>query len=354
MIREELRDLKDFPVYPGTPKAKMDQNETPYPLPAAIPEALKERVSSMPFHRYLRPERITELKRALSGYSGVSPESIAVGAGADAMIQTLIALFAIGRGAVFHFHPSYPLYSLFAQVLGVPVKTLFLEKEDFDFDLDKAQEILEGCAVAFIANPNNPTGNLFRKDKLKELIESHPRCQFVLDEAYFEYAGETWAGEVNRHENLCVIRTFSKLFSIPSLRLGYLIGRPDMVSVVEKAQFVPYNVSGFSVEAGLILLEERPLFQEIRGKVIRERSIMESFLCKFSPVVSYPSYGNFLFMRFPPGENPAEALFKEGVYVRDYGGVPGYEDFIRITLGGPEENLLFRETLQKLFNHKEG
>ncbi len=59
-------------------------------------------------------------------------------------------------------------------------------------------------------------------------------------------------------------------------------------------------------------------------------------------------------MRFPPGENPAEALFKEGVYVRDYGGVPGYEDFIRITLGGPEENLLFRETLQKLFNHKEG
>ncbi|HHH84935.1 MAG TPA: aminotransferase class I/II-fold pyridoxal phosphate-dependent enzyme, partial [Firmicutes bacterium] len=118
MIREELRSMKDFAVYPGIPKAKLDQNETPFPLPEKILNLMRERISSIPFHRYLRPERIMELKRGLSEYTGTVPEMIAAGAGADAMIQTLIALFAIGQGAVFYFHPTYPLYGLFAKVLG--------------------------------------------------------------------------------------------------------------------------------------------------------------------------------------------------------------------------------------------
>ena len=353
MIREELRSMKDFAVYPGIPKAKLDQNETPFPLPEKILNLMRERISSIPFHRYLRPERIMELKRGLSEYTGTVPEMIAAGAGADAMIQTLIALFAIGQGAVFYFHPTYPLYGLFAKVLGVPVKTAPLSDIDFDIDLEAAHEALEGCTLAFIANPNNPTGNLFRPEKLRKLIEGHPDCQFALDEAYFEFSGESWAGAVSRYKNVCVIRTFSKLFSIPSLRLGYLIGRPEIVSLIEKAQFVPYNISGFSVETALVLLENRALFNDIRDRVIREREVMESFLNGFQPVVSYPSSGNFIFMRFPQGENPAEALFQEGIYVRDYGGIPGYEDFIRITLGQPGENRLFRETLQNVFNKKE-
>ena len=354
MLREQLRGLKDFPVYPGRPRAKMDQNESPYPLPERVLALMKERVSSLPFHRYLRPERIAELKKSLSDYTGAAPDMIAVGAGADAMIQTVIALFAIGRGAVFHFYPTYPLYGLFAQVLNVPVRTLTLSEKDFDFDIDAAHETLEGCSAAFIANPNNPTGNLFRAEKLERLIKGHPACQFILDEAYYEYSGETWAEAVNKYDNLCVIRTFSKLFSIPSLRVGYLIGRPDVVSVIEKAQFVPYNISGFSVEAALLLLENRSFFDDIRARVVRERDTMEIFLDAFRPVTSYPSSGNFIFMRFPQGENPAEALFREGIYVRDYSSVPGYEDFIRITLGEPGENQLFRETLQKIFNKKEG
>ena len=354
MLREQLRELKDFTVYPGCPRAKMDQNESPFPLPGYLLELLKERISSLPFHRYLRPERLMALKRELSDYTGTAPDMIAVGAGADAMIQTVITLFAIGQGAVFHFHPTYPLYGLFAQVLGVPVKTLPLWEKDFDFDLAQAHKTLEGCSAAFIANPNNPTGNLFKHEKIEQLILGHPECQFVLDEAYFEYSEETWAKAVGRYENLCVIRTFSKLFSIPSLRIGYLIGRPEVVSVIEKAQFVPYNVSGFSLETALLLLENRSTFQEVRARVIGERDTMESFLNGFQPVTYTPSSANFIFMRFPAGENPAEALFRKGIYVRDYSRVPGYDDFIRITLGDPEENNLFRKTLHDLFNTKEG
>ncbi|HDS03009.1 MAG TPA: aminotransferase class I/II-fold pyridoxal phosphate-dependent enzyme [Firmicutes bacterium] len=352
MLRDDLEEMKDFSVYPGSPRAKMDQNESPFPFSDRLRGILASHIKQYPFHRYLRPERLMALKESLAAYTGADPAAIAIGAGADALIQSLIAVSASGQGNVFCFHPTYPLYQLFARVLNVPSVSLPLLKPDFSFDIEKAEKLIEKSAIAFITYPNNPTGNLFEKEMIMTLIRSHPHCEFVLDEAYYEYSGQTFVPEVPNHPNLTVVRTFSKFFSIPSLRLGYLIGRPEIVSAVEKAQFVPYNVSAFSVETGIVILENRSDFEKDREGMITQREELMNCLKTLPHVRAYPSYGNFIFISFPPGKNPARALYDKGIYVRDFSNIAGYEDFIRITVGRPSENRLFFESLKSMIKKK--
>lgn len=343
--RNDIEKIKEFSVFSGMCSAKLDQNESPFFLPDSLQKKLATIAMTSAFNRYVTMSDVNILKKELSAYVGVSEDMIAIGAGADSFIHTMIEMWAIGRGKVLILYPSYPAYSIFSTVNGVEVIQSALQIEDFSVQKDDFLSKISSASLAFITYPNNPTGNLFDKEFLLQVIEENPDVMFVIDEAYAEYAHDSFVHDVDKHTNITVIRTFSKYFGVPGLRLGYCIARTEQRILIERCQFVPYNVSLFSLKVGSVLLEESAYFQQQKDSIEKERSRLYDALRKIGKCHVYESTTNFLFLQC---SDPvlAEKLAGKGVFVRNFSNMHNLKGFIRVTVGSREENSAFITALE--------
>ena len=346
MYRKELENLKDFSIFTGRCVAKLDQNENPYPIPEYILSEMVDSVKNSSYNRYTGISEIEKLKSDLALYTGKESKNIAIGAGADSFIHSIIEIFAINKGKIAVLTPTYPIYKLFATINGVETIEMPLRYSDFSIDETIFFNSLKGVAVCFITYPNNPTGNLFDRNLIEKAIKTFSNVLFVIDEAYYEFSGDTFVDLMDLYDNIVVIRTFSKFFAVPSLRIGYVIAKPEYISLFERCQFVPYNVSLFSVSTARILLKYVDEFERVKDIILKEKDKIYDFMKDINNINVFPSVANFLF--FKSKDNLVERLYEAGIFVRDFGKLDGKNSYFRATIGKTEENRHFMDFFKKV------
>jgi len=343
MFSKRITHLKAYKTETSPAKVKLSSNELPYDLPDWLKERVKRAVAEIPFNRYPDPYA-TRLREILAELWGVGAENIVLGNGSDELILNLTIAVGEPYEGVAYPIPTFPMYRVCADTLGKPVYEIPLQR-DLDIDEEATSRVLENYkpALLFISYPNNPTGNLFSREKLERLRKKVPLM--VSDEAYYDFSGETYRDEAVKGENVVVLRTLSKI-GLASLRVGALIGEENLVREMFKVK-MPFNVTYPSqVIAEVVLTEGREFIEWAISQVVSERERLLKELQKMEGVEVFPSKANFFLFKTPfEAELVHKKLLERGVLVRNVSYLPNLERCLRVNVGKPEENDIFLETL---------
>jgi histidinol-phosphate aminotransferase len=333
---------------------KLDANENPYGPAPAVREAL----ARYPYmHIYPDPEQ-RALRAALADYTGVPASSILPGHGADELIDLLCRVFLGSGDALIDCPPTFGMYGFDAGLAGASVIRVPRDR-NYRVDVSAIHDALAGGAggargktgaakLLFLTSPNNPDGSLLDPDDLARLLPLP--MMVVVDEAYVEFAGLThsFATQVLEHENLIVLRTFSKWAGIAGLRLGYGIFPGWLMPILWRVK-QPYNVNVAATIAGLESLAHRDEIQPTVDALAAERDRLFIELGRFSFLEPCPSRANFVLCRVI-GRNAAalkSELEEQGILVRHY-AKPGLENCIRVSAGRPQDTDTLLAALRNL------
>jgi histidinol-phosphate aminotransferase len=351
--RPALADLR--PYEPGKPAAqvrrelglerivKLASNEGPYgPFPAAL-EAIGQAATQL--NRY--PERGGELAERLAERHATTPDRVAIGNGADAIVGLLsIAYLDPGDEALMGW-PSFPSYRLDAVKQAATAVTVPLRNGSYDLDA-MAERIGPRTKIAYVCNPNNPTGGVVGRAALRAFLDRVPDdVLVVVDEAYHEYVTDpdypdAIAEHVRERPNVAALRTFSKIYGLAGLRIGYLVGPPEVVREAVKVRN-PFDVSEIAHAAALASLDDPD--EVVRRRNLNERGRAElAAALREAGMEPLPSVANFLTADAGDGRALAQALELEGVIVRPLTPF-GAPESIRVTVGTPEDNAAFAAAL---------
>lgn len=322
----------------GRPRAiiKLDANENVF-LSKDFLGALANEAAQELDPRFYSTQEHEQLVRALSAHLGVAPEHIVLGNGGDQLIDLVAQTFLDAGTKAVSITPTYSFYRLRAKLAGAQWVEVPL-REDFSLDVDHLLEAAGDARVMFLCSPNNPTGNQFAADQLRELLDAFAGLVFI-DEAYAEFADETVAHWVTEFENLMVLRTFSKAFGLAGLRLGYLLAHASVARpLAEKVQY-PYPVSTFSLAMGLKLLAHWEVIRAAIERMRTERARLLRQLATIAGLRPFDSQGNFLLFQVPDAvERVHGELMSEGIFVKKIGTVLEFPNCLRTTVGTPEMN----------------
>ena len=345
MLSDRVKRLRAYKTERSRAKVRLSSNELPYDLPEDLRERISEEIRKVPLGRYPDPS-CEELKGILADFFGVEPENLVLGNGSDELIYYLSIAVGELDQAVYIPVPTFPMYEISADLLGRP-KVLVELDDNFDIDLERSLEVLRKrkASLAYYAYPNNPTGNLFSREKIGRLRDEG--LFTVVDEAYYHYSGESFLEEALTREDTVVLRTLSKI-GLAGLRVGVLIAKEEVAREIEKVR-LPFNITYPSqVIARVVLAEGKAFIEEAVRSVVEERERLFREMKKLEGVEVFPSRANFLLFRTPfeAGKLHSE-LLKRGVLVRDMSYLPKLERCLRVSVGKPEENDLFLEALEE-------
>lgn len=354
LVRAEVRPLHAYKAFAKAFPAKLDANESPWPLPAQARARVAELVAKLDLHRY--PDASAQaLREAIAKHLGIQdPDTLVLGTGSDedlAMLMRALSQPRQGRerAAVLYPEPSFVMYGLRAVIEDCEAVPVPLDA-DFQLDVAKMEEAITRTKpnIIFLATPNNPTGNAFREADLVRVIEAAPDALVILDEAYAAFAGKTLAHYMERYDNVAMMGTLSKI-GLAALRVGYVRLPRTLADEVEKVR-QPYNLNSLSqAVATLALTELWPILQGHIDAIRAERDVLGPALQKLSNLTVYPSDANFFLVRVAgDAEALAAELLKRGISVRAFKGGGRLTGHVRITVGTPEENALLLGALADL------
>ena len=323
---------------------KLNTNESPYPPSPGVIAALNAREAA-DLRLYSDPEAKV-LKAVLAERYSVEPANIFVGNGSDEALNfAFLAYAADGRGAAFA-DITYGFYPVFAELYHIPVRIVPL-KEDFTLDPEDYYGLHR---TIVIANPNAPTGLALSRAQVEGILQANPDCVVVLDEAYVDFGGESCVSLTGRYPNLLVVQTYSKSRSMAGARLGYAIGDAALIQDLETIKFStnPYNVNRLTLKAGQAALEDTAYFDRTRAAIVDTRAWTKQQLEQRGFAV-LDSRSNFLFASTDrkDGGTLYKELKKNGILVRHF-DAPRIQNWLRITIGTPEQMQTFMETLDKI------
>jgi len=307
----------------------LDANENPF---------------SSGYNRYPDPLQ-RELKMAIGKWKNLSPDNLFLGNGSDEIIDLLIRAFCIpGKDSVIINVPTYGMYEVCAKINDVNVIRVAL---DNNFQI-VPEELLAAAAnskIVFICSPNNPTGNLIRKDLMLEVLEKFKGI-VVVDEAYIDFADEPGAiAELQRYPNLVILQTFSKARAMAGIRIGMGFMNTEIIQILNKIKY-PYNISKPNQEAALKALKNNSFPSGIKA-VKEQKEWLVSELQKLNTVNKvYPSDANFLLVKFQNHQDVFKYLKRKGIVVRDRSKEPNCERCLRITIGKSYENRILMTCLK--------
>ena len=356
LIRPDIADMAPYtPIVPfdvlsqrlGIPAEdiiKLDANENPYGPSPRVYQALADETY---YHIYPDPDS-SSLRQALSQYIGVEATHIVAGHGADELIDLVIRLFVAHGDAVINCPPTFGMYRFDTELNGGSIIDIE-RKEDFSLDTESVVDLAnnnKNIKLVFITSPNNPDGGILDDTCLRQLLQLP--LIVVLDEAYVEFAGGSRANWVLEHENLIVLRTFSKWAGLAGLRVGYGIFPHWILSHLLKIK-QPYNVNVAGATAALASLSDVSQLQENVGKIVAERGRLYAALQAFDFLKPYPSEANFILSRVI-GRDASElkaTLAERGILIR-YFDTPGLRNHVRISVGTPSQTSVLLEALSTL------
>lgn len=351
LVRPALRGAAAYHVpHPPGIKVKLDANESPFVLPAEVATALAAQLAQVELNRYPAPDGGT-LRSVVADWLGVGGDRLAFGNGSDELIAFLVSTFAAPRpgsdcASVVYPVPSFSVYRIAAHACGVePIEVPLAS--DFSLDAAALRTAMATARpnTAFFARPNNPTGTLWSRAVLVELLESHRDTLIVVDEAYIDYGGDSMLDVLDAHPNLVVLRTASKI-GLAALRIGVLIAAPEIVAEVEKVR-PPYNLGGLNQRAAeWLLTHHRDLLQGQCAEVARERDRVMVQLAARADIEPFASSANLILFRVVAPARAAELwqrLADRGILVRKFEGA--LADCLRVTIGRAEDNDAFLKAL---------
>lgn len=347
-VKAEVRAISAYTLAPLDAPVKINQNENPFGMPSSIKEEVMRRAMETDWARY--PDFVpTELLRKLAAYTGWREDGIMAGNGSNEMIQSVVhATIEKGKVVVLP-EPTFSVYRQVVTVAGGRVATVPLTPS-FQFDLPEIiRATSEQCAaLTIICSPNNPTGCTISRDQLIELLEITPGL-VVVDQAYVEIGGEDFAPLLATHQNLVILRTFSKAMAMGGLRVGYCLASPALISEFNKAK-MPYSLNLISMIAAEVTLERREALQPLVVAMAAERDRMFTELALIPGLRPIPSAGNFFIVEtsIPPGRL-FTALHERGFLIRDISKAPLLSNYVRISVGTPDENRDLIAALREIF-----
>lgn len=353
------------PYEPGKPESelkrelgvdrvvKLASNENPYGPSPRVLAAIKD--GPLELHRYPDP-RGFDLRRALAAHHGVSADELCLGNGSNELIDLICRVFASPGEHVVYGQPSFACYSIgaVAQQLERGVVPL---RDDLHWNVDDLlAAVTPTTKLLFLANPNNPTGAYVPGAELRRLLRSLPNEVIaVIDEAYVEYpdAPDFESAERMRdeHEATILLRTFSKAYGLAALRVGYAIAPSMMIGALNRLR-PPFNVGTLGQLAAIEALADPAHLEQSVQATRRDRRKLADALGELGLTVA-PSQANFVLVDVQrSGRAVFEALLGKGVIVR---AMPApLQQWLRVTVGRPDENARFIEALQEVLEETTG
>ncbi|MEG4445697.1 histidinol-phosphate transaminase [Microcoleus sp. AT9_B5] len=372
-IRKDLAELTAYTPHPGGASGepahsesaidRLDTNECPYDLP----EELKKKLA-WTYQQLIETNRYPDgghaaLKEAIAQYvnesiaisplggitlpkTAITGDNISVGNGSDELIRSILIATCLGwQGSILVANPTFSMYGIIAQTLGIPVASVQRKEENFEIDIEAAKRAIDQnqnppVRAVFVVHPNSPTANALTPDEIEWLSSLPSEILVVIDEAYFEFSQNTLAANLQKHPNWIILRTFSKAFRLASMRVGYAIAHPELAAALEKIR-LPYNLPSFSQTAAELALAQRQLLLATIPETLSERAKLIAALTQHQKLQVWPSAANFVYLRVKVGEGESaeqehkhimQQLKERGTLIRHTGGG------LRITVGSPEEN----------------
>ena len=268
------------------------------------------------------------LKEALAAYHGVSPDEIVTGCGSDDVIRSAMGAFAAWGDRVTWMEPTFVMIPVFARLLGLDARPV---RFSAGFAIDPTALLAVDAAVAYVCSPNNPTGTAAARDAVAQVLAG-ARGLVVVDEAYADFSGSTWATGAPRHERLLVVRTFSKSFGLAGLRVGYGIAHAAVVAAIEKMRG-PYTVSAIAERGAVAAIVDGLPWMRARATdavEIRERLAVALTALGVTPL---PSAANFLLVPVADAHAVTAVALRHGLIIRPFTGLPAVGDAVRISVG---------------------
>lgn len=322
---------------------KLASNETPWAPVPSVAAAIEAAAAGV--NRYA-DHRASELRAALAGSLEVGDDQVAVGCGSAGLLQQLCLTYVDPGDEVVYPWRSFEVYPVFTQLAGGAAVTVPLVDHRFDLDA-VAGAVGERTKLVFLASPNNPTGTSISTDDLNRFMESiDSKTLVVLDEAYREFndpaLGDPIIDVLPHHDNVVVLRTFSKAHGLAGLRVGYMIGDPTVVASVDKT-LVPFAVNAIAQAAAIAAVGATAEIAERVARLETERDRVVAALALAGHDFPTPQ-ANFIWLPLREQTDAiALGLEQRGVVTRPFLG-----EGIRVTIGTPEENDRFLATLAEL------
>ncbi len=346
LVKDSIKNLKPYKVEKEDIDIKADANENSNNIINDIKESVINDLLDQEFNRY--PDSDSEnLRKAISEYCKVDVDNLICGNGSDEIIKMIIEAFVDKDEIVVTHTPTFSMYKITTEIAGG--KAIEIESnEDFKIDINSIIKVSNEnkAKVIFLCNPNNPTGAIIPREDIIKVLESTESI-VVIDEAYFEFYGESTIDLINKYEKAIVLRTLSKAFGLAGLRVGYGVASTKMIDILNTVK-PPYNLNSFSQTIGARLLKNRELVFEYIKEIIAEREKMFNELSGMNNIKAYESHANFIVMKSEKYEEILEAFERNKISVRYYGksGDLGY--CIRITVGTEKENKRVLDTIREV------
>jgi histidinol-phosphate aminotransferase len=340
IARKVVHNLKEYhPPLGGRSGLRLDFNENSSGCSPRVLDALS-RIDGDLLSKY--PER-EPVEAIAAEFLGLQPEQVLLTNGVDEGIHLICETYLEPGDEALIVVPTFSMYEIYALATGASVLAI-PARRNFEFP---SAAVLAATSkqtkLIAIANPNNPTGKVVPRERLIDIIENAPDAAILIDEAYFEFYGQTVMDLIDKYENLFIARTFSKAFGLAGFRLGILAGCAEQMRLVRRVSS-PYNVNGVALACLPEALADREYVARYSAEVRTGRRRLEDEFASLG-IPYWPSQANFVLARLGEFRKPfVDAMRFRGILVRDRNSDPGCEGCVRITVGTNEQtDRLLRE-----------
>jgi len=324
---------------------KLNTNENPYPPSPAVQAALQA-VPADALRLYPDPDA-SKLKQTLAAYHGLDANEVFVGNGSDEVLGFVFMALLKHDAPLLFPDITYSFYPVYCKLLDIAYEEVPLNDA---MQIDVADYAHRRCGGIIFPNPNAPTGTALPLSAVEALLKAHPDAVVAVDEAYVDFGAETAVPLIRRYPNLLVIRTFSKSRSLAGLRVGFALGQPKLIEALERVKnsFNSYPLDCMAQAGAVASYGDEAYFQQTRQAIIASREQVTQALQKIGFSV-LPSSANFIFARHAsiPAVQLAAGLRERAIIVRHFKH-PRIEQYLRITIGTPEECATLVKALSEL------
>jgi len=334
-IRDDILSIDAYHVPNSDNFLKLDAMESPFVPNQDFQNEFTDLLSKVEINRYPDP-KADEVVQSLRNLMEIDKSlEVLLGNGSDELIQ-ILAMACDDGDSIMSFSPSFVMYEMIAKF----ARLNYIDSPLSDFDIDLEETInlikIQNPKIIFIAYPNNPTGNLFTREKIETIIQS-TNALVVLDEAYYAYAEDTFLNDISKYENLVILRTISKI-GFAGVRLGLLIGPKEIVRELNKIR-LPYNINSLTQAICKFLLNKKDYLQSQADLIVNERKVLIEGLKKYKNITVFPSQANFVLIKTLDSQELFNFLLDKRILIKNLSKMKGLDNFLRITIGSSNENL---------------
>jgi histidinol-phosphate aminotransferase len=348
-VKSEVIRVPAYTLHAYEAEIKLNQNENPFDFPEDLKDETFRRYRARQWSRY--PDFVPDsLRQKLADFVGWHKDGVLVGNGSNELLQSSLMVLVKSRTRVAIPSPTFTVYALISKVLGAKVVNIPLSP-DMTYNVEelisKSQEA--GAGVLIINTPNNPTGSVLKEEGLEEILKRFSGF-VLLDEAYYEFWGHSGLQLLKDYPRLLITRTFSKAMGMAGLRVGYMLAHPALAEQISKAK-LPYNVNQFSLTAAEVALENIERFRPPIDSVLKERERLGRELGEIAGMKVYPTEANFFLIEVPGAPRELfDALYSQGILIRDVSQYPMLSKCLRISVGTKEENDRLLSAMRDILN----